>query len=158
MIQIKPVLLFKSYFTKTVSLLIISLFLIAILSDVIAQAKNNSIKKTHVQVIHFGANNHIDYNLDSGTYNIFFNGKEMVTDAYAACNAYTNYDSRNYTNRNYSTAKLNDINGVGTRHVITLSGNGQLQMQQVFYVYQNKEFFYAEYPKSVISVLNALPI
>lgn len=96
-------------------------------------------------VINFGAGNNIYYDTGTGTYNVNFNGKQVITNAYAWCNSKVVYSSNSgYTSRTYSSTPVSDNFGNGTRHVITLTGGGLLQMQQVFYVYPGKNYFFTE--------------
>lgn len=96
-------------------------------------------------VINFGAGNNICYDRSSGTYNVCFNGHQVISHAYAFCNSNVAYYSDSgYTSRTYSSAPVSDNFGRGTRHVITLDGPGLLQMQQVFYVYTGKNYFFTE--------------
>jgi alpha-galactosidase len=96
-------------------------------------------------VINFGAGNNICYDLGSGKYNVYFNGNQVITSAYAWCHSnVVCYSDSGYTSRTYSSAPVSDSFGNGTRHVITLSGAGLLQMQQVFYVYAGKNYFFTE--------------
>ncbi|HEY1164000.1 MAG TPA: CBM35 domain-containing protein [Chitinophaga sp.] len=95
--------------------------------------------------INFGSGNNIYYNLSTGKYNVYFNNNLVISDAYAVCNSDAVYYSHTgYTSRTYSSSPVNDAFGSGTKHVITLSGGGLLQMQQVFYTYSGKPYFYTE--------------
>jgi alpha-galactosidase len=95
--------------------------------------------------INFGAGNNIYYNLGTGRYNVYFANNLVISDAYAVCNSDAVYYSHTgYTSRTYAATPISDAFGSGTRHVITLSGNGLLQMQQVFYTYSGKPYFYTE--------------
>jgi alpha-galactosidase len=94
--------------------------------------------------INFGPGNNIYYNLNTGKYNVFFNNTQVISDAVAVCNSNAEYNSSSYTTRTYSSSAVSDAFGSGTRHVITLSGAGLLQMQQVFYTYSNRNYFFTE--------------
>jgi alpha-galactosidase len=95
--------------------------------------------------INFGAGNNIYYNLNTGKYNVYFNNNLVIMDAYAVCNSDAVYYSyTGYTSRTYSSSPVSDAFGNGTKHVITMSGGGLLQMQQVFYTYSGKPYFFTE--------------
>jgi len=97
-----------------------------------------------IKNISFGTNNRIEYNLATGKYNVYFNGTKVITDAVATAQSNTAQSSPNYATRTYSTAALSDGFGAGTKHIISLSGNGLIPMQQVFYVYNSRNYFYTD--------------
>ncbi|MDB5089774.1 MAG: Carbohydrate binding family 6 [Mucilaginibacter sp.] len=97
-----------------------------------------------IKNISFGTNNRIEYNLASGKYNVYFNGTKVITDAYATAQSNATQSSLNYATRTYSSSAVSDGLGSGTKHIISLSGNGLISMQQVFYVYNNRNYFYTE--------------
>ncbi|NHA06729.1 T9SS type A sorting domain-containing protein [Mucilaginibacter sp. HC2] len=94
--------------------------------------------------ISFAPNSRIEYDLTSGKYNVYFNGTKVITDAYATAQSNNLYSSLNYSTRTYSSTPVSDGLGSGTKHIISLSGNGLIPMQQVFYVYNNRSYFYTE--------------
>lgn len=95
--------------------------------------------------INFGPGNNIYYNLSTGKYNVYFSNNLVISDAYAVCNSDAVYYSHTgYTSRTYSSSPVSDAFGSGTKHVITLTGSGLIQMQQVFYTYSGKPYFYTE--------------
>jgi alpha-galactosidase len=98
------------------------------------------------KVIPFGTNNKIEYNLTSGTYSVFFDGKKVISDAYAQCNSDKIYKSNDvgYTSRVYSSNVVDNAYGSGQKHIITLTGNGMIQMEQVFYTYASKSNLFTE--------------
>jgi alpha-galactosidase len=99
-----------------------------------------------IQTISFsGAGNRIEYDMNAGTYNVYFNDLKVIGDAFATANSNAIYNSKiGYTSRIYSSTVISDSFGVGVRHVITLTGANQLQMQEVFYTYASVPWFYAE--------------
>ncbi|MCF0064605.1 T9SS type A sorting domain-containing protein [Dyadobacter sp. LJ419] len=98
-----------------------------------------------IQTIAFGTNSRIDYDLSNGTYDVYFDNVKTIGEAFATANSDAMVNSTaGYTSRTYSSAPANDSFGSGTRHVITLTGGGQLEMQQVFYTYTGKNHFYTE--------------
>jgi alpha-galactosidase len=97
-----------------------------------------------IKNINFAPNSRIEYDLASGKYNVYFNGTKVITDAYATAQSNNLYSSLNYTTRTYSSSPVSDGLGSGTKHIISLSGNGLIPMEQVFYVYNNRSYFYTE--------------
>ncbi|MDB5015114.1 MAG: Carbohydrate binding family 6, partial [Daejeonella sp.] len=80
----------------------------------------------------------------TGKYNVFFNSIQVITDAYASAKSNITHTSTNYATRTYSSSAISDAFGSGTKHVISLSGNGLIPMQQIFYVYTGRNYFYTE--------------
>ncbi|HTN20241.1 MAG TPA: T9SS type A sorting domain-containing protein [Pelobium sp.] len=97
-----------------------------------------------VKNIPFGQGNFIEYSLGSGRYNVYFNNVKVIGDAYALAKTTTSYSSLNYTTRVYSSSSISDDFGVGTKYVISLFGNNLLPMSQIFYVYNDKPYFFTE--------------
>ncbi|WP_420153252.1 CBM35 domain-containing protein [Siphonobacter sp.] len=98
-----------------------------------------------VQTIPFGTNSWIEYDLANGTYDVYFTNTKVVAEASARAHSNVVYRSNaGYTSRTYTSAPVTDRFGTGTRHVITLSGGSQLEMQQVFYTYPGRDEFYTE--------------
>lgn len=99
----------------------------------------------NIQTIAFGTNNKINYDLNNGTYDVYFNNVKTVGEVFATAHSNSVVNSTSgYSSRVYSSAAISDEFGAGTRHVITLRGGGQLEMQQVFYTYSGKDHFYTE--------------
>jgi len=92
------------------------------------------------QSINFGTNSQIVYDLANKTYNLYFNGVKVVTNA--SSNAYGNQNnvSSSYTSAAYSSESFTDNIGSGTKHIFTLSGGFTNNMQQVFYTYIGKDY------------------
>ncbi|MBB5638090.1 alpha-galactosidase [Pedobacter cryoconitis] len=97
-----------------------------------------------IKNMYFGVGNRIEYNLSTGKYNVYFNNTKTIIDAYASAKSNTTFTSTSYTTRTYATSAINDGFGAGTKHTISMSGNGLIPMQQVFYIYNSKEYFYTE--------------
>jgi alpha-galactosidase len=97
-----------------------------------------------IKNINFGSNGRIEYNLTTGKYNVYFNGTKVITDAYASAKSNIVHSSPNYATRTYATSALSDGLGSGTKYVISMSGNGLIPMDQAFYVYSNRNYFYTD--------------
>ncbi|WP_084439515.1 T9SS type A sorting domain-containing protein [Dyadobacter alkalitolerans] len=99
----------------------------------------------NIETITFGTNNRIDYDLHNGTYNVYFDNVKTIGEVFATANSDAVLNSMTgYTSRVHTSAPITDNFGAGTRHVITSTGAGQLEMQQVFYTYPGKNHFYTE--------------
>lgn len=97
-----------------------------------------------VKNIYFGAGNRIEYNLANGKYNIYFNNVKSISDAYASARSNITHSSTGYAARTFSSSPVSDVFGAGTKYVISMSGNGLIPMQQIFYVYGTRNYFYTE--------------
>lgn len=99
----------------------------------------------NVQTIGFGTNSRIEYDLNNGHYTVYFNNSKVIGEASATAHSDQVYNSKQgYTSRTYASSPVTDGFGSGTRHVITMSGSGLLGMQQVFYTYPGKDYFFTE--------------
>lgn len=98
-----------------------------------------------LQTIAFGTNSRIEYDLANGLYDVYFRGTKIIGGAWSS--AYSNQifnSNAGYTARSYSSSAVNDAFGSGTRHVITSTGPGLIDMQQVFYTYPGREQYFTE--------------
>lgn len=103
------------------------------------------LKAPKMQTIAFGTNSRITYDMNNGTYDVYFGKVKMIGEVFATANSNSVFNSASgYTNRTYASVPVTDQFGTGTRHVITSTGKGQLEMQQVFYTYPGKNHFYTE--------------
>jgi alpha-galactosidase len=89
--------------------------------------------------IHFGKNNLIRYHLNSGTWDVLFNGKPVITGAYASYKGEKEINSKELgRGTSYkeliSDAKV-DIHNIEWEH------NG-LHIRQYFYVWPDREYFW----------------
>lgn len=91
-------------------------------------------------IIPFGKKDHILYSLNTGEYNVVFNGKRIITGACAVYGGRTERKSTDAGYRKYSSRLINDAWGKGKVHSIEQVVNG-LRMQQLFYVYPGQPFF-----------------
>ena len=95
--------------------------------------------------IDIASGSYIEYGLQTGKYNVYFNNIRVISDAYAeAKTPSATLNSVNYSSRLYSSSPITDNFGSGTKHVISLSGNGLVPMEHIFYVYSNKSYFFTE--------------
>lgn len=85
----------------------------------------------------------IDYDLDSGTIDYYFNGKLIIHRSYAGVQLTSYITSRDYRSRTYTSTIISDANGTGIR-VEVLSTGGNPDMRQKFYIYDNKTYILTE--------------
>lgn len=93
--------------------------------------------------IPFGKKDQILYSLNTGKYNVVFNGKRIVAGAFAIYGGRTERRSTDPGYRKYSFSTINDAWGKGKVHSIEQVVNG-LRMQQLFYVYSGQPFFFTQ--------------
>ena len=103
--------------------------------------------------ISFGKGNSIVYDLKKGTYSVSFSENASINDAYALSKGRTKVnDSRKFTFDRTETAAVTDAFGKGKKYTIYRKGEGGLQMQQIFRVYDDKSYFFT---RLVVSGTNA---
>ncbi len=123
---------------KTPVKMMVAIMLLCNLSTVcIAGDKNDIIN------IPFGKKDTIRYYMFSGTYNVIFNGKRVIEDASAAYGGNVALKSTNASKRKHSVTSINDAWGKGKLHIIERTEEG-MRMQQLFYVYPGKSFFFVQ--------------
>src|SRR5438034_5549313 len=91
-------------------------------------------EKDSLLTIPFGKNNQIRYYLMSGTYDVVFNGRLVITGAYATYKGKQEIESRGAGPGKYSTSLLRSMHGKGILYRIECM-RGDLRMQQLFYIY-----------------------
>jgi alpha-galactosidase len=96
-------------------------------------------------VIPFGKDGKINYNLKTGTFNVYQNGQGVFSNIYSAAkvNADT-ISSKDYQVRKYTKLPIQNGFGKGFKHTILLTAKGLPQMKQVFYTYAGKNYFLTE--------------
>jgi len=93
----------------------------------------------------FGTNNSIIYDKSTRKYDVVFNGVEIISDAIASVkNGAATLNSTGYTSVTNSSSVVSDGFGPGTKYTFTLTGTGMPQMQQIFYTYPSKNYFFTE--------------
>lgn len=93
--------------------------------------------------ISFGKNNTITCYLSKGEYDVAFAGKKIISEAYAAYGP-EKVKSSSFTFSNYTTHKLNDATGKGLLYTVEFVNSDGVKMQQLFYVYPDKDFFFVQ--------------
>ena len=124
-----------------------TIFLLILLCKSIVLGHILATDSSGIQSISFAAGTgRLDYDLDHGSYSVYFNGVLTIANAYSQCysdSVFTSTSTR-YTSRKLSSSALSDSFGTGTRYTVTLTGIGRLQMRQIFYVYNTRGYFYTE--------------
>jgi alpha-galactosidase len=93
-----------------------------------------------LQTVSFGTNNSIVYDLTNKTYDIKFNGVTVVSHASAYAYGNQQNTSGGYSTATYTSETFTDAIGSGTKHIFTLTGGFNTNMQQVFYAYDDKDY------------------
>lgn len=98
-------------------------------------------------VIHmpYGDGNDITYVLKSGTLDVFNHKKAVLFNLYGSVKVNgRSISSKDYTTRTYKQTSITDQFGKGKKNVITLTGEGLPEMEQIFYTYPGKGYFFTE--------------
>lgn len=113
------------------------LFAMALLCLVTRLSAQQSADVKHIP---FGKNSRISYDLHSGKYSVWVNGKIMIRDAFSWYEDAQQPDTAKIR-RSFTIAPLKDQTGTGKQYVITSPGSG-IKRQQFFYVYNGDNGFY----------------
>jgi alpha-galactosidase len=101
--------------------------------------------KKDIITISYGKNSQLEYNIQTGVFDLISSNKKIISGAYAAVkNNDASFTSKDYQTRKHSQIAINDGFGVGKKHTIVLTGKGFPTMEQVFYIYPAKGFFFSE--------------
>lgn len=93
----------------------------------------------------FGRDGEIVYNTETGTSTVLVQGARVISDAHAeALNGTTALNSMEYSDRSISQVEITDGFGTGVKIVVTLTAVGLPEMQQVFYTYADRDYFFTE--------------
>src|SRR5690554_1168834 len=100
---------------------------------------------SQAQTFPFGKSNQLHYNAQSGHTTIKVKGAEVISNAYSLVkNGEKEISSLDYIQRTISEIILNDAFGKGKKITITLKSAGLPTMEQVFYLYDNLDYFFTE--------------
>lgn len=99
---------------------------------------------SNIKAIAFGKNNVIRYDLSTGLYDVVFNGTTVVGKASAEGRSTAAFSSKEFSKRTFSSKSITDKFGKGTCSIVTLNGNNNLQMQQLFFTYPGKDYFFIQ--------------
>lgn len=95
--------------------------------------------------IPYGKSGKIVYNLQTGTFDIFENGKLILQNGFSTTTVQEQLlSSKAYHERKSLSTRISDRFGSGTRTIIRLKQAGLPAMEQVFYTYPNREHFLFE--------------
>lgn len=95
--------------------------------------------------IKYGTGSEIVYDLQRGTLNVSNRGKALFTNVVATVALGNDtLRSTDFIVRKYTVMPVNDVFGRGQKHVITLTASGKPEMQQVFYTYPGRNYFFTE--------------
>lgn len=107
--------------------------------------KNSTFNCANCEKIEFSNNGEIYYNLDDGTITVLVNGRQIVKEAYGNLNdGSKTFTSKEFSTRTATKNPISDGFGSGEKTVISLSGNNLPNIEQVFYTYSDKQYFFTE--------------
>jgi alpha-galactosidase len=95
---------------------------------------------TGIKNIPFGNNNRISYDLTTGKYSVWVNGKMMIREAFSWYEDAQQPDTAAIS-RTFTVAPLKDAAGTGKQYLVTSRING-IERQQIFYTYKGDNGFY----------------
>lgn len=95
--------------------------------------------------IPYGNGFKINYNLNTGTYDVYAGTQKIIVAAYSLVKLRgESLSSTGYQQINYTQRAVKDQFGKGKRFSILLNKVGKPQMEQVFYVYPGLDYFFTE--------------
>lgn len=97
-----------------------------------------------IKTIVFGKNNVIRYDLSTGLYDVVFNDKTAINKAFAEGRATAFFNSKTFSKRTFSSKSITDKFGKGTCSIVTLTSTDNLKMQQLFFTYPGKDYFFTQ--------------
>lgn len=115
-----------------------------------APAEAKDIRKDSVLTMPFGKNSYIRYALERGIYDVYVNGKLKVRNVHAQYNGPDSGDSRTLVFNACTITSLKDAFGKGKLFVVN-RGSGKTMMQQFFYVYPGKNYFFVQVNKRAVN-------
>ena len=125
---------------KAANIITVILLLCTHTSTLVAQLPGH---RDSLITIPLGKNDRILYAFHKGTYTVIFGGKQIIAEAHAVYGGKTQIKSTGPGYRKYITTAINDAWGKGTIHIIEQAVNG-MRMQQLFYTYPGKPFFFLQ--------------
>lgn len=121
-----------------------NLLWITLLTIHVVSAGSMKVQK-YIISMHYGKTGRINYHIKTGLFDVQSGGKEIIHGAYAlAKNGDTELNSVRYSTRKHVKTAITDGFGKGEKHRILLTQAGLPAMQQVFYVYPDKDYFFSE--------------
>jgi len=98
--------------------------------------------KTDTLYIPFGKSGIIAYDLKTGLLNVYKNKTAFFSNVFAQVEVNGNVvSSTNYTVRTNVKSPISDGFGKGQKYTIKLTGDGLPEMEEIFYTYNNREYF-----------------
>jgi len=100
-------------------------------------------KSVSATVIRYGKNGKLNYNLQTGTFDVF-NGKVLLLAGGCSEAGYQNsiFSSKNYKQITYTKSAIKDAFGQGIKHTFILQQAGMPNMQQIIYTYSIHDYFF----------------
>lgn len=132
---------FKKIFSSIITILWAGR-LMALPTGLFLSTTGPAINPVHIR---YGTNSEIKYDLQCGTLSVRANGKIIFTDVVASVAlSKDTLRSAAYITRRYKKVSVQDAFGQGEKHIITLDAPGLPEMQQIFYTYPGRNYFFTE--------------
>ncbi|RZK65537.1 MAG: alpha-galactosidase [Pedobacter sp.] len=94
------------------------------------------------QKINFGENSYLDYNVNSGTFNVYINGRQVLQNAYSEVLVNEKFlRSNDFTNRSVKKNAFKNKIGGGSHYIFTTKSKSGITLTQNIYAYTNRNFF-----------------
>lgn len=96
-------------------------------------------------VINYGKAGKIDYNLQTGTFNVYNGSKSLLLNGFSHANINQKIlSSKEYKQISYTKSSIKDGFGKGFKYSFHLKQKGLPDMLQIFYTYSNADYFLIE--------------
>ncbi|MHA4895977.1 alpha-amylase family protein [Pedobacter sp. PWIIR3] len=106
---------------------------------------NATIKRLNSYVIPFGKSSSIIYYTSLGTYDVKIGSQTIISSALSkVLNGGEFLKSTNYTSLKINKIAINDQFGQGKKYTVVLTKAGMPTMEQVFYTYGDRDYFFSE--------------
>jgi len=100
-------------------------------------------KSVSATIISYGTAGKIDYNLKTGTFDVFNGSVLLLAQGFSEVGYQkTTLSSKDYQQIAYTQSKVKDAFGSGIKHTFLLKQNGLPNMQQIIYTYTNCDYFF----------------
>ena len=104
-----------------------------------------SISPAFAVIIDYGKTGKIDYNLQTGTFNVLNGNKNLLLNGFSqATYQEKTFSSRDYKKIGYTRSAIKDGFGNGIKHTFILKEAGLPDMLQTFYIYSESDYFMME--------------
>jgi len=104
-----------------------------------------SISPAFAVIIDYGKTGKIDYNLQTGTFNVLNGNKDLLLNGFSQATYQDKlFSSKDYKQISYTRSTIKDGFGNGIKHTFLLKQAGLPDMLQTFYTYNRADYFMVE--------------